>query len=164
MADSTNIEELLGSDKKPAASNPFATAAAPNPFATAAAPNPFATAAPNLFATAAPNPFATGSAGAGLTLQTGPSPERVARPSAAVPAHAPQRKVEDLYAIGPTLGTGAYSVVKEGITNGTGEKVALKMINKSRVSQSANLQKFLDSEIAIMEKIASDIPRCFAYV
>ena len=149
MADSTNIEELLGSDKKPAASNPFATAAAPNPFATAA-----------------PNPFATGSAGAGLTLQTAPSPERVARPSAAVPAHAPQRKVEDLYAIGPTLGTGAYSVVKEGITNGTGEKVALKMINKSRVSQSANLQKFLDSEIAIMEKIASDIPRwcTFAYV
>ena len=141
-----------------------------NPFATGAAPNPFATGAPNPFAGAAPNP------------------ECATRPAAAPPPPH-KRKVEDTYTIGPILGKGAYSVVKEGVVNGSGAKVrgenqqecltrwlgamvrwnylhyklhllqvALKMINKERIGQSGNLQKFLNAEVAIMEKIARDIP------
>jgi len=59
--------------------------------------------------------------------------------------------VEAKYEIGKELGRGGFSVVKEGIDRATGEKVAVKFIEKKFVDQEE--LKLLGREIDIMKKV-----------
>lgn len=61
------------------------------------------------------------------------------------------------YTLGDTLGTGAFATVKLGINNSTGERVAVKVIDRRRISRIDNSAKTgrrgrLDEEIHILRK------------
>jgi len=60
--------------------------------------------------------------------------------------------VEDVYQVGDELGRGAFSVVKKGTRKNTGEKVALKFIEKKFVKKKHIEQ--LRREIDIMKKVS----------
>lgn len=63
-----------------------------------------------------------------------------------------QASVDDTYAVGDELGRGAFSVVRRGVKKGgTGEKVALKFIEKKFVKKKHIEQ--LRREIDIMQKV-----------
>jgi calcium/calmodulin-dependent protein kinase I len=59
--------------------------------------------------------------------------------------------VDAKYEIGKELGRGGFSVVKEGVDRATGEKVAIKFIEKKFVDQEE--LKLLGREIDIMKKV-----------
>jgi len=59
--------------------------------------------------------------------------------------------VESKYEIGKELGRGGFSVVKEGVDRATGEKIAIKFIEKKFVDQEE--LKLLGREIDIMKKV-----------
>jgi tRNA A-37 threonylcarbamoyl transferase component Bud32 len=56
------------------------------------------------------------------------------------------------YIIGNTIGTGAYGIVKYGIHKATNRKVAIKIYEKSKISD-INRQKSVQGEIKILSKI-----------
>jgi len=60
-------------------------------------------------------------------------------------------RVEEHYEIGKELGRGTFSIVKEGTSKKTGEKVALKFIDKKYVDKEDLL--LLTREIDIMKKV-----------
>jgi len=60
-------------------------------------------------------------------------------------------QIEDVYEMGPVLGQGAFSVVREATNKETGEKVAIKAIAKQHISASD--MKRLGTEIDIMKKL-----------
>jgi len=59
--------------------------------------------------------------------------------------------VEAKYEVGKELGRGGFSVVKEGVDRATGERVAIKFIEKKFVDQEE--LKLLGREIDIMKKV-----------
>eukprot|EP01119_Soliformovum_irregulare_P004063 TRINITY_DN15075_c0_g1_i1.p1 TRINITY_DN15075_c0_g1~~TRINITY_DN15075_c0_g1_i1.p1 ORF type:complete len:336 (-),score=98.64 TRINITY_DN15075_c0_g1_i1:48-1055(-) len=59
--------------------------------------------------------------------------------------------VEDKYDIGPEMGKGGFSVVKEGTNKVTKEKVALKFVEKSQLTSSDSV--LLDREIESLKKV-----------
>lgn len=62
------------------------------------------------------------------------------------------QSVEDIYNVGDELGRGAFSVVRRGIKKTSGEKVALKFIEKKFVKKKHIEQ--LRREIDIMQKVS----------
>jgi len=63
-------------------------------------------------------------------------------------------KVEDVYVIGKELGRGTFSVVKQGAHKKTGEKFAVKFIDKKFVDQDDLV--LLSREIDIMKKVSHE--------
>lgn len=61
-------------------------------------------------------------------------------------------KIEDSYEIKDDLGKGAFSVVKLGINKKTGEKVAIKVIDKKSASTEQD-EKRLKTEVEILKKV-----------
>jgi len=59
--------------------------------------------------------------------------------------------VESKFEVGKELGRGGFSIVKEGVDRATGEKVAIKFIEKKYVDQEE--LKLLGREIDIMKKV-----------
>uniref|UniRef100_A0A7S3L7C7 non-specific serine/threonine protein kinase n=1 Tax=Amphora coffeiformis TaxID=265554 RepID=A0A7S3L7C7_9STRA len=57
----------------------------------------------------------------------------------------PKAKFADVYKIGKELGSGAFSVVKEGSNKSTGESFAIKIVTKSKLTE--------EDESALMEEI-----------
>ena len=55
------------------------------------------------------------------------------------------------YTIGKTLGEGTFGQVKIAIHNPTGEKVAVKILEKSRVKEQADIRR-VNREIKILKK------------
>jgi len=62
-----------------------------------------------------------------------------------------QGKIEDFYSMGDKIGKGAFSTVYEALEKSSGEKYAVKVINRKFIKQ-----KLLDREIEIMTKIRHD--------
>lgn len=58
-------------------------------------------------------------------------------------------KIEDIYEINETIGSGNFGVVKKGIHKLTGRKVAIKIINKEELIESD--MKMIKNEIEIMK-------------
>lgn len=56
------------------------------------------------------------------------------------------------YVMGPTLGAGGFSKVRLGATS-SGEHVALKILNKEKMSTSSSIVKQVEREITAMSKI-----------
>jgi len=61
-------------------------------------------------------------------------------------------KIEDTYEIKDDLGKGAFSVVKLAINKKTGEKVAVKVIDKKAASTEQD-EKRLKTEVEILKKV-----------
>jgi len=61
-------------------------------------------------------------------------------------------KIEDNYDIKEDLGKGAFSVVKLGINKKTGEKVAIKVIDKKAASTEQDAKR-LQTEVEILKKV-----------
>jgi len=85
-----------------------------------------------------------------------PSDDRASVKSVAPPGKQPEvthksGSVEAKYEIGKELGRGGFSIVKEGTDRVTGEKVAIKFIEKKFVDQEE--LKLLGREIDIMKKV-----------
>jgi len=60
-------------------------------------------------------------------------------------------RIEDVYEFGPTIGQGAFSIVREATNKETNEKVAIKQIAKQHIT-SADMKR-LTTEIEIMKKL-----------
>eukprot|EP01110_Echinostelium_bisporum_P011505 TRINITY_DN53_c0_g2_i1.p1 TRINITY_DN53_c0_g2~~TRINITY_DN53_c0_g2_i1.p1 ORF type:complete len:338 (+),score=65.33 TRINITY_DN53_c0_g2_i1:99-1112(+) len=60
-------------------------------------------------------------------------------------------QVDEVYDLGPVVGNGAFSIVREATNKETGEKVAIKQIAKQHIS-SADMKR-LSTEIEIMKKL-----------
>jgi len=67
------------------------------------------------------------------------------------PSALTQGRVEDFYEIKKELGRGTFSIVKEGTNRKTGEKVAVKFIDKKYVDKEDLL--LLSREIEIMKRV-----------
>eukprot|EP01121_Diplochlamys_sp_Union-15-3_P022867 TRINITY_DN986_c0_g1_i2.p1 TRINITY_DN986_c0_g1~~TRINITY_DN986_c0_g1_i2.p1 ORF type:complete len:383 (-),score=83.69 TRINITY_DN986_c0_g1_i2:452-1600(-) len=67
------------------------------------------------------------------------------------PESKPKRTAKEVYTFGKELGKGGFSVVKECVNKETGEKVAIKIIEKQNAGEE-ELQ-LLQREIDIMEKL-----------
>jgi len=61
-------------------------------------------------------------------------------------------KIEDNYDVGDELGKGAFSIVKKAINKKTGEKVAVKVIDKKAASTPQDTQR-LKTEVEILKKV-----------
>lgn len=82
-----------------------------------------------------------------------PSPPRPSATGKPVPVTS-TRCVEDDYEIGDVLGKGAFAVVKRGVHKATGEKVAVKVIDKKRAQLSAlshDVEQMVQGEIRILK-------------
>lgn len=62
-----------------------------------------------------------------------------------------ERQIEDIYEFGNVLGKGSFGVVTEATNKTTGEKWAIKAVNKEKAGTSA--VKLLEREVLIMKKI-----------
>eukprot|EP01114_Cavostelium_apophysatum_P023101 TRINITY_DN859_c0_g1_i1.p1 TRINITY_DN859_c0_g1~~TRINITY_DN859_c0_g1_i1.p1 ORF type:complete len:300 (+),score=72.46 TRINITY_DN859_c0_g1_i1:73-972(+) len=62
-------------------------------------------------------------------------------------------KLEDVYEVKEELGKGAFSVVKLGVNKSTGEKVAIKMIDKKAASTDQDAKR-LKTEVDILKKVS----------
>lgn len=60
--------------------------------------------------------------------------------------------ITDIYDIKDELGKGAFSVVRLGVNKTTGEKVAIKIIDKTQASAEAD-EKRLKTEVEILKKV-----------
>jgi calcium/calmodulin-dependent protein kinase I len=61
-------------------------------------------------------------------------------------------KITDNYDIKEEVGKGAFSVVKLAVNKKTGEKVAVKIINKTKASSEADAKR-LQTEVEILKKV-----------
>jgi serine/threonine protein kinase len=52
-----------------------------------------------------------------------------------------------------TLGSGGFSKVKLGVEENTGDRVALKILKKDKLSENQTIRKQVEREIAAMSKI-----------
>jgi len=64
-------------------------------------------------------------------------------------------RIEDTYEIKEDLGKGAFSVVKLGVNKKTGERVAIKCIDKKAASTEQD-EKRLKTEVEILKKVKHD--------
>jgi len=62
-------------------------------------------------------------------------------------------KITDNYDIKDELGKGAFSIVKAAVNKKTGEKVAVKIINKAKAANSEADAKRLQTEVEILKKV-----------
>lgn len=62
-------------------------------------------------------------------------------------------KITDNYDVKEELGKGAFSVVKLAVNKKTGEKVAVKIINKSKAANSEQDAKRLQTEVDILKRV-----------
>jgi len=67
----------------------------------------------------------------------------------------PPRKVVGQYMIGKTIGEGTFGKVKIAIHLPTGEKVAVKILEKSRIKEQADVRR-VNREIKILKKAQHD--------
>jgi calcium/calmodulin-dependent protein kinase I len=86
-----------------------------------------------------------------LPPKKAPSHHEVAENPRATGAVQNQGLVEDKYELGQELGRGGFSIVREGRNRQTGEKVAVKFIEKKFVDQEE--LKLLQREIDIMARV-----------
>jgi calcium/calmodulin-dependent protein kinase I len=69
----------------------------------------------------------------------------------AEPEERKPRNVGDIYVFGPTLGSGAFSVVKKVRSKETGEEYAMKVVNRASLDKA--LESALKDEIAILNEL-----------
>ena len=70
---------------------------------------------------------------------------------AALRAHANIHNIEDYYHIGPELGVGAFSSVREVTSKQTGHKYAAKLIDKTELKEEE--KDALRTEIAVLKLV-----------
>lgn len=63
----------------------------------------------------------------------------------------PQGGVYDLYDFGELVGQGAFALVRQAVKRETGEKVAVKIIDKSKIT--GNLENAVEREIEILKQL-----------
>mgnify|MGYP004710702425 FL=1 len=63
----------------------------------------------------------------------------------------PQGGVYDLYDFGELVGQGAFALVRQAVKRETGEKVAVKIIDKTKIT--GNLENAVEREIEILTKL-----------
>lgn len=89
-----------------------------------------------------------------------PAPPAVASPTVDNVSHAPLRKANSTceagqivgeYMLGETIGKGTFGMVKIGLHLITGEKVAVKVLEKSRIVQTADVER-VAREIKILKR------------
>mmetsp|Transcript_16332 Transcript_16332/g.23951 ORF Transcript_16332/g.23951 Transcript_16332/m.23951 type:complete len:320 (-) Transcript_16332:460-1419(-) len=69
---------------------------------------------------------------------------------------APKESFHTTYSMGETLGSGAFSIVKEGLHKKTGEKYAIKVVKRAQLSA--------DEEVALQEEIGILADLCHANI
>ncbi len=57
-----------------------------------------------------------------------------------------------VYDLGPTLGKGAFGIVKEATNSDTGEKVAIKIFDKEKIKEE-DLGESIKKEVTLMKMI-----------
>jgi len=62
-------------------------------------------------------------------------------------------KITDTYELKEELGKGAFSIVKLAVNKKTGEKVAVKIINKNKAANSEQDAKRLQTEVDILKRV-----------
>ena len=65
------------------------------------------------------------------------------------------RKIVGQYMIGKTLGEGTFGKVKIGVHLPTGEKVAVKILEKSRIKDQSDIKR-VNREIKILKRARGD--------
>ena len=82
--------------------------------------------------------------------------------SANTEGHALPSFMQERYSLGPVLGKGGYAFVREGVDKHTGDKVAVKILHRVGVKQSAELQ--IRKEVNILAMLSHpNIVRTFAF-
>ncbi|KAL3850540.1 hypothetical protein ACJIZ3_012422 [Penstemon smallii] len=74
-------------------------------------------------------------------------------PPSATMALSPENALFNKYELGKLLGCGAFAKVYHARDIVTGQSVAIKVINKSRLNNSANMMENIKREISIMSKL-----------
>ncbi|KAL0389059.1 UNVERIFIED_CONTAM: CBL-interacting serine/threonine-protein kinase [Sesamum calycinum] len=92
-----------------------------------------------------------------LEMEEASSSHRPAPPpaaSASAMVLSPENALFNKYEIGKLLGCGAFAKVYHARNVATGQSVAVKVINKSRLSNNANLMANIKREISIMSRLS----------
>ncbi|KAK4407701.1 CBL-interacting serine/threonine-protein kinase [Sesamum angolense] len=92
-----------------------------------------------------------------LEMEEASSSHRPAPPpaaSASAMVLSPENALFNKYEIGKLLGCGAFAKVYHARNIATGQSVAVKVINKSRLSNNANLMANIKREISIMSRLS----------
>lgn len=61
--------------------------------------------------------------------------------------------IDDKYQLGKTLGTGNFSIVREAISCETGESVAIKILDKHKLSSTSQMSENMKREVEILRKL-----------